>query len=261
MIKNKQSLKTIFVNILMVSIFSLLLAFSVWLVWMYFVRGPIDIETRGYVSKTLIETSVQPTEKEKYTLQHFHNLDAAVLRGIEYTSTCVTCHGDYPHNKTPKVRAFFNAHAWFMACETCHGENNKQENITFRWLDNDTNNSLTILEGERGIYGARIVPILTRDGIKKRLDNLIDKESVVSYINKKEHLNELQDRDAINEMHKILNEKPASCDNCHIENSMLNFKALLYSDNMSQHLRSIDVGTMITGYKAFHLPNVLRPRN
>jgi len=259
--KGKQTLKILFVDIMMLCIFVILLAFSIWLIWMYFFRGPIDLETRGYVSKTLQEVVVQPSDKEKYTLQHFHNLDDVVLKGIEYSSTCVTCHGDYPHNKTQKVRAFFNAHSWFMACEVCHSENNKPNKIIYKWLDNDTDIALHKLQGERGIYSARIVPVHLMNGEEQRLDNLIDEETVSAYDNSRDNLNEAEDKSAIEKMHQVLNKKPASCDDCHNENGLLEFNDLLYSKNMSKHLQSIDVGTMIKGYKVFHLPNVLRTKN
>ena len=253
-------LKVIAVGMLMLSIFITLIAFSGWLVWMYFFRGPIDLETRGYVSKTLKETSIQPAEREKYTLQHFHNLDEAVLKGIEYPSTCVSCHGDYPHNKTAKVRAFSNAHSWFIACETCHRNNTEQERIIYKWLDNDTDTALyeLKLQGDRGIYGARIVPILVNNGIEQPIGDIIPQESVTSYNKTKPQYTKEQNQQAIDEMHQILNKEPTSCDHCHTDDSMLNFETLFYSEKMSSHLKSIDVGTMISGYEVFHLPNVLR---
>lgn len=257
--KGNKTLKSLTVDIMMLFIFALLIGFSTWLLWMYFFRGPIDLETRGYVSRTLKQVVVQPSDKEKYTLQHFHNLDNVVLNGIEYSSTCVTCHGDYSHNKNPKTRSFLNAHSWFIACELCHREYNNSKNIIYKWLDNDTDIALYKLQGERGIYGARIVSILLGNKIDKRLDNLIDKETVVAYNNSKSQMSETEDKAAIKKMHQMLNNKPVSCDHCHTtKNGLLEFTDLLYSNNISTHLKSIDVGTMIKGYKVFHLPNVLR---
>ena len=253
-------LKVIAVDMLMLVIFITLISFSAWLVWMYFFRGPIDLDTRGYVTKTLKEISVQPMERGKYTLQHFHNLDEVVLKGIEYPSTCVSCHGDYPHNKNEKVRAFFNAHSWFIACETCHSDNSNQEKTIYKWLDNDTDIELYKLQGERGIYGARIVPVHINKGIEKFAGDIISQESVISYNKAKPQYTKEENQQAIDKMHEVLNEKPASCDNCHTENSMFNFETLLYSENMGSHLKFIDVGTMISNYQLFHLPDVLRPR-
>lgn len=242
---------------LMLFLFALLIGFVFWLVWMYYLRGPIEMETRGYVSRTLKEVSIQPTDMERYTIQHFHNLDDAVLKGIEYPSNCVTCHGDYPHNKTVKVRAFFNAHSWFIACEVCHRENGKQENIIYKWLDSDTDIALYKLQGEPGMYEARIVPFLITNKTEQRLDNLIDDADVTAYNNSKDKLNVIQKKKAMEQMHQVLSKTPIVCDQCHTENSLFEFKDLLYSDNMAEYLKDTDVGTMIKGYKVFHLPNVL----
>ena len=246
-------LKNLSIDILMLVIFAMLFGLALWIVWMYFFRGPVDIETRGYVYRTVSASAVQPTETEKYTVQHFHNLDNAVLRGIEYPSTCVNCHGDYPHNKEPKVRAFFNAHSWFMACEVCHRENKLQKKITYKWLDNDSDMILDKLQGEAGMYGARIVPFIAEH---KRLDNLIDKDTVSTYKLSMDKLNETEEKAAIEKMHQPLSKNPVSCDQCHTENSLFEFKDLLYSNNRATHLKAIDIGSMVNGYKVFHLPNV-----
>lgn len=256
--KGKKILKNLTVDLTMLMLFVLLLGFSFWLVWMYFFRGPIDMETRGYVSKTLKEMVVQPSDTERYTLQHFHNLNDVVLKGIEYPSTCVTCHGDYSHDKTPKVRAFYNAHSWFMACEVCHRENENEKSVIYKWLDNDTDIALYKLQGERGIYGARIVPLILENETERRLDNLIDEKMVIAYKAKKDSLDETQDKAAMDKMHQVLSKKPVACDQCHTEtNGLFEFKDLLYSNNMAEHLKSIDVGAMINGYKIFYIPNVL----
>ncbi|VAX07515.1 hypothetical protein MNBD_GAMMA25-384 [hydrothermal vent metagenome] len=251
--KSNGILKNLSIDILMLVIFALLLGLALWIVWMYFFRGPVDIETRGYVYRTVSESAVQPSETEKYTVQHFHNLDNAVLKGIEYSSTCVNCHGDYPHNNTPKVRAFFNAHSWFMACEVCHRENKSQGKITYKWLDNDSDMILGKLQGEPGMYGARIVPFIMGD---KRLDNLIDTDTVSAYELSRDGLNEVEDKTAIEKMHQVLSKKPVSCEKCHTENSLFEFKDMLYSNNMAAYLKSLDVGSMVNSYKIFHLPNV-----
>ena len=253
-------LKCLAVDVFMLILFALLIAFTVWLVWMYYFRGPIDIESRGYVSKTLKEVSIKPTDIERYTLQHFHNLDTDVLRGIDYASTCINCHGDYPHQKNPKVRALFNAHSWFIACEVCHQDNN-QENIAYRWLDNDTDTELFKLQGKRGVYGARIIPLVIDGYAQRRQDNLIDKQTVADYQKSKEPLDEQRNKQAMKEMHKGLNTKPVSCDQCHTDNGLLKFNELLYSEQMTRHLEAIDVGSMINGYKEFHLPGIFESKD
>jgi hypothetical protein len=259
--KLKSIFKNLITDITMLLVFLMLTAFVLWILWMYYLRGPVDIETRGYVSKTLKEAAVQPTDIEKYTLQHFHNLDDVVLKGIEYPSTCVTCHGDYPHNQTPKERAFFNAHSWFIACEVCHRENDSQENIIYKWLDSDTDIALYKFEGDPGNYAARIVPLRLENKTEIRLDNLIDNDTVSAYLLAEDKLSKTEQNEAIDKMHQPLSKNPVSCDQCHTENSLLEFKDLLYTDNMATYLKSFDIDSMIKGYEVFHLPKVLEPVN
>lgn len=47
-------------------------------------------------------------------------------------SFCRTCHTPLPHQKALRTRTFNNMHVKFMACETCHFENEK---LTYRWFD------------------------------------------------------------------------------------------------------------------------------
>ncbi len=259
--KLKSILKDLIVDITMLFVFIMLLSLTLWILWMYFLRGPIDMETRGYVSKTLKEAAVQPTDIDKYTLLHFHNLDDVVLKGIQYPSNCVTCHGDYPHNETAKVRAFFNAHSWFIDCDVCHRENNRQESIIYKWLDNDTDAALEKLQDDPGMYTARIVPLLLENKTESRLDKLIDDDTVSAYLLAEDKLSEAEQSEAMEKMHQPLTKNPISCDQCHTENSLFEFKDLLYTDNMATHLKSFDIGSMIDGYEVFHLPKVLEPRD
>ena len=260
-VKQKNILKDLGVDILMLFFFVLILSFTLWIIWMYYFREIPEIETRGYVSKTLEEVTVQPSDTDKYTLLHFHNLNETVLKGIEYPSTCVTCHGDYPHNKTPKVRAFFNAHSWFMACEVCHSETDDQKNVVYRWLDSDTDIPLSKLQGDAGMYKARIVPFLVKNSIERRLDNLISKNVVSAYELSKNSLSEDENKSAIKKMHQQLTEKPVYCDQCHTKNGLFNFKQLLYSDKVSMNLKAVDIGAMIKGDKDFHFPDLFNNTN
>jgi hypothetical protein len=49
---------------------------------------------------------------------HYHHIDFDIKP--DKRSYCIKCHGDMPHKKVKEVRAFWNMHAFFMACETCH---------------------------------------------------------------------------------------------------------------------------------------------
>ena len=189
----KQILKQLAVDVLMLLVFLALVGFSVWLIYIYFFRGPIDIETRGFVSRTILVEVVQPIQVEKYMINHFHNLDDVVLAGIQSESLCVECHGDYPHKKDKKTRSFFNAHSWFIACEVCHITPEKEEMLSYRWLESDTGKALTSLNGQPGVYGkGLIIPLRTENGTEKRLDILSEDDQVYTeeFINQRENLDD-----------------------------------------------------------------------
>ena len=45
---------------------------------------------------------------------HFHHIDFEM--GKDQRSYCNKCHGDMPHDKAKELRAFWNMHAYFLAC-------------------------------------------------------------------------------------------------------------------------------------------------
>lgn len=253
--------KRLAVDAIMVLILVLLLGFAAWIVWVYYFRGPIDIETRGFVLTTELEEPIKPTQVEKYTLIHFHNLDKVVLEGIKTGSSCLQCHGDYPHSESQKTRTFFNAHSWFMACEVCHMTPKSVEKVVYRWLDNDTGNELVRLQGKAGNYGGSIVPIKLENDTAKRLDHTADKEFIEQYLQTKDDLGDDQQKEAMEKIHEALTKSPLYCDKCHTDNGVLDFSRLLYTQKAVRHLESIDMGSMVKTYKEFHLPDIFDPEN
>jgi len=249
--------KALLVDAIMAVIFLSLLGVSIWIAWVFYVRGPISVETRGFVARTVANESVSPDQVEKYTVRHFHNLDEAAISGIQYESPCVQCHGDYPHEKTVKVRAFFNAHSWFMACEVCHLRPADAAEFTYRWLGYESDGELPALSGSAGSYGARIVPMRIGNGAPQRLDQLADEGFIDLYLQSKSELSPEQDEAALETIHKRLTQAPVSCDGCHGEGGILDFRKLLYPPHVASHLESIDVAAMVATYQEFHLPKVL----
>ena len=93
---------------------------------------------------------------------HFHNVDQNVHPAIANPPICLHCHGTYPHGKSPDIRSFLNMHNYFMACETCHV---RREDVTgkvqYTWFDNKTEDVVNIIKSSNGVYGARLVPVLS----------------------------------------------------------------------------------------------------
>ena len=255
---SRQILKRLMVDALMGILFLSLLAFSIWVFWIYFFRGPIDIETRGFVSRTIRLEDVEPVDVEKYRIRHFHNLDDVVVAGIQSGSLCVECHSDYPHKKDKKTRSFFNAHSWFMACETCHSKPEQGEKFEYRWLEFNTGNPMASLEGQSGVYGGMIVPIRKRNGDETRVDKLSkqDQEYTEEFIRLGKNLDEYQIEMANKRIHEPLAKQALFCDNCHTSKGVLRFDQLLYSADRSRHLESLNMASMVSTYEEFHLPSV-----
>ena len=67
---------------------------------------------------------------EKLVIPPFHKQAGELETALQ--SFCRTCHTPLPHQKALRTRTFNNMHVKFMACETCHFENEK---LYYRWFD------------------------------------------------------------------------------------------------------------------------------
>jgi nitrate/TMAO reductase-like tetraheme cytochrome c subunit len=67
---------------------------------------------------------------EKLAIPPFHKQTGELETAPQ--SFCRTCHSPLPHQKALRTRTFNNMHVRFIACETCHVENEK---LTYRWFD------------------------------------------------------------------------------------------------------------------------------
>ncbi len=249
----KKIKKSLFIDLIMGIVFISMLTVAVWLVWVYYFRGPISIVTEN--GKPQIKQQILALPRDEYSA-HFHNYDAVVLAGIKTGSSCLHCHGDYPHSKDQKVRSLLNAHAWFIACETCHLEMEDGVEVKYLWFDNKSGAELTKLTGKNGDYGAAIVPVTYEFWAAKRLDAPRDEDFIHEYLQSEERLSDDQKKEAMKRVHNMLTKTPVYCDQCHVENGMLDFTELLYSTQSAQYLESIDMGAMARTYKEFHFPNL-----
>ncbi|UCE89336.1 MAG: hypothetical protein JSW10_00385 [Pseudomonadota bacterium] len=256
--RTTRTFKALVVDALMGAIFLLLMVFSAWLIWQYYFRAPVEIPSAG-VGREATKEDIRLARE--YPPRHFHNMDEVVLAGIQSGSPCIKCHGDYPHSKADNDRrGFLNAHAWFVACETCHLKPEDRDKVIYRWYDNKTGEEMTKLEGPAGIYGGMIAPVKFDKGTVQRLDRAADVELIDEYLRTKNELNEGQQATARAKIHDVICKSPIFCDSCHTEKGVLDFEKLLYPPRHAAHLRTIDPGAMIKTYKAFHFPNIFDPK-
>lgn len=254
----KTGIKCLVVDLLMALIFLMLLTCAVWIAWVYYFRGPLDIVRAPDLEK---EPS-NLTHTQAHDLIHFHNLDEISENGIQSKSTCLLCHGDYPHSEAGNDRrGFLNAHAWFIACEVCHIQPDHRDGIVYRWLDNETGKELTQLQGEAGNYGAMIVPLRTGAGKLIRVDNTANAELSQQYLQIQDQLSERDRKSTLDSLHLAITKTPKLCDNCHTENGMLSFRSLHYSGQRATHLESLDMIALLESYKEFYLPDMFEPEH
>ena len=253
---NIHPIKRLLIDLLMGSIFLLLFAFALWLIWLTFFRGIYDTGMVSEEHQTELERIAQGVGVGR---EHFHNLDKAVLAGAESPSLCLKCHGNYPHSKAPDVRAFLNAHAFFTTCEVCHIRPEEGDRVLYSWLDNKTGLEMQTLEGAAGNYGGMIVPIKIENGVGRRLDESTDKAFVEQYLELRSTFNADQQAEAKVRIHKEISTKPIFCNECHMEGGILDFAKLKYSPVEINRLESGEVVTMITKYKKFYLPTMFDP--
>jgi len=193
---------------------------------------------------------------------HFHHIDYEMEP--DNRSYCVECHGDIPHDKKKEIRAFGNMHSAFIACETCHVrlEDDKKTGI-FKWYDRKTGEIIPspIKEGVApSLYHAKIIPFERIDGMLQRIDTQNRIDFAREYHQTEKTLSELQKAKAKKIIHKIINEKPYLCENCHRkQDTLLSFKDLGYSKKRADLLASTEIVGMIKDYTQFYVPRILHP--
>jgi hypothetical protein len=239
------------VHFAMATIALLLVAFSVWLVYLVYFKGAYR------TGKTLAKLAVP---RQEMIYEPFHGVDDSVLAGSKSKSWCLKCHEDYPHSKSKEVRGMLNAHSFFLACEVCHIAPKQGERLEYRWLQRGTDVVLTSLNGLPGDYGGTIIPFRTENGVARRLDEnqqaqlLLDESAAIDSDGNLQmrtmHLNA--------DIHKEFSPKPVFCDDCHRDNGLLDFAKLMYPPQRVERLTIGEGANIIKQYKEFYLPSLER---
>ena len=207
--------------------------------------------------------------KEKYVKGHFHHVGMTMEK--DETSVCARCHGSVPHSKAKPIRAFLNMHAFFIGCETCHIKAKPdQAPWSFRWYDKITGKILTsnpkgLVETEKemhGNYGAKIGPgTLASDGSFNFLNGERERAFVIDYLKNKDALNSTDQSKMKKVIHRLVDEKPLLCDNCHTSSQKpyIPFDELGYPQRRIQQITSTEVVGMLQKYRDFYFPRFVMP--
>ncbi len=186
---------------------------------------------------------------------HFHILPDTGYSDDENSTMCLRCHGNFCHSNSEELRSFYNMHTFYIACETCHIRKKDGGKIVFQWFDDVTGEPLNKVKGNKGSYGAKIVPV--KDG--ERLDNFPNKELAMQYMNLKDTYSEEKKRKTRDELMKHISKKPVTCEECHTKNGYLDLKYLGYDSRRINRLTQLSVLKLVDEYSEFYLPTMLYP--
>lgn len=192
---------------------------------------------------------------------HFHHIDFEIQP--DKRSYCIKCHGDMPHKKVKEVRAFWNMHASFMACETCHTRfDDPKARPAYQWYDRRSGQMVEspVPHSRVGLYSAKIVPLERGQGQLLRVDSEERIAFADEFIKVGNTLSEFQKAKAIKMIHQVNSPKPYVCEDCHRrDNPILSLRELGYPPERRAFLESNEVAGMIDKYKVFFLPDFMKP--
>lgn len=186
---------------------------------------------------------------------HFHMVDEHITKPEPNPPLCLTCHGTYPHSKEKKVRSILNFHTGFIACAVCHARKELgNESIDFAWIDRETGEIVTQVQGEFGKYTAKIFEIQISAAGKKQIFRPVDDKTARQYLLIKDEYSPDQVAQAKKKLHEHISSKPVFCSDCHRKDGYLDFAKLGFSTQRINHLNSTEVVGMVEKYKIFYLP-------
>jgi len=211
------------------------------------------------------EKMIKTQSEEQKFKGHFHNIDDTIQLKVATPQFCMTCHGTYPHGKAPDIRSFLNMHNYFMACEVCHiREENFAGKFKYVWFDNMSDQKVDHIEGNNGVYGARLIPVLVTDSTNisetRRLDIPEDPNFITSYMAQKDILTPEEQGKAKVIIHKGMAKKPVQCTECHSSKQpYIDLARVGYSQKRAESLYRTEVADMINRYMQFYLPTMFDP--
>jgi hypothetical protein len=243
--------KKLLVHFVMLTTGILLVAFSLWLVYLTYFKS-------AYRSGESLAKRAVPRQEMIY--EPFHGVNESVLAGSKSKSWCLKCHEDLPHSKSREVRGMLNAHSFFLACEVCHIAPGEGERFVYKWLQRGTDTPLTELKGPPGDYGGTIIPFKTNKGVFRRLDENPEALQLLDESASNDSDEDLQKRKMRlnSDIHREFSPKPVFCDECHKTNGALDFVQLMYSPQRAQRLTFGEGANIIKQYKSFYLPSLMR---
>ena len=204
-----------------------------------------------------------------YSLENFHIKEQSAIARLEDPSSCRVCHPLYPHSQNNMVRAFLNLHAGFMVCSVCHIKRENYPDCDYAW--NGTETAQYIGEPFGTFYNpklkrahksehfmSRISVFITRQGKRKSLMNTWDTDQARAFLLNQKDLDAEAQKERLDYFHRDINRKEISvaCDECHSQNSILDFEGLGFSELTHNNLVNLNIKGLVTHYKTFYFPQL-----
>jgi hypothetical protein len=217
---------------------------------------PVQIEQMNAMTKGLPSDGVVKFRNARDELHkdRFHDWD--IPAPIDSVSTCVSCHGNMPHIKDVRVRAFLNKHTMHMACETCH----TPRSSNYAWYEINTGNirSSVSLSAPLLVSAVKLAPISREQQNFARPDVM---KAAAAFRKDAAGMSAAERQRRLPEFHKGKAEKPFACVSCHAETvqaSIVPFERLGYTPARARQIVGNEAASMITNYPGeFFLPNFL----
>lgn len=211
------------------------------------------------------------TEKRAERLRHFHNMPASDPLEKGKRNVCYYCHGDYPHAKQPMVRTLLNMHTQYVACATCHLDENKvpEKNVKLRWFNASgvavTGKPFgTELDPNTGElfktddWYSKIMPFDVSGGQEKLLEITEDDPDAQEFIRVRDKLDGPAREGIKKSFHKLINPVGRFCTRCHAPEGKgyIPFRELGFSDDRVDALTNLNIVGLVQKYKDSYLPNL-----
>ncbi len=219
-------------------------------------------------------TECHPDDKEEALiksapLSSFHKEEQSYITGLKDRSSCGVCHTLYAHSKNNTVRAFLNLHTGFVRCEVCHIKRDKFMSLSYDWTDTDN----VVFHGEPfGTYYnpkigkasksknsiSRITAFDIHKGEKQLVVNTSDIERAKEFIRTEKNFTLDEKAKELEYFHKDIKKREISvaCNECHSENSILDYMKLGFDDKKRKDLIYLNIKGLVTKYRIFYFPNL-----
>ncbi len=204
-----------------------------------------------------------------HPLANFHIKEQSAIASLEDDSSCRVCHALYPHSQNNMVRALLNLHTGFMVCSVCHLKKKNFPNSYYDWHGSE--NAEYIGQPFGTFYNPKLkqarkdkhflsrIAVFTNAGRKRKsLMNTWDTAAAREFILKQKNLSDAAQKKRLDFFHRDINRKEISvaCNECHSENSILDFKKLGFSERTHNNLINLNIKGLVTHYKTFYFPQL-----